>query len=530
MHVAKPFLRAFGATILVVAGVAALPQAARAELVFDRGPDVYAANDDGSNLHPLVRASWLGMDNGLWTPAVAPNGTVVTFMGETLRNDVQDPNGDGTHYYGSSMDGVYALSGGNIARLTPDPAPAGYSSGGDIDPEPVAGGQYAFQHWSCTEVHGQFGWDNYCEHAMFTAPLSQGALASTAFGECATAADPTQDPSTSTLRLAYGGCTYNADPNDFLSEDRESIYVSGAGHQGEHAIALGEDAGQTGGLIDPSFSPDGRQVVAYDTGGGRDDFSRQNPHFTVAPALRVFDSAAAQPSEGRILVEAPTDAGGHYVTLESPRYISAGTIAFTADGSIWTVPADCDDCTMDDATELVPGSFDDDTGIGAVAWTSKTVQPGTAPPPPPQGGTGNGGGGTGGGGGGTGGTGATPQPQPQPTPIPQPAPAPASPSLKLPGGTLKVKHGKLRVSLGCGAGTTSCKGTLVLIRGKGKRASSLGHVAYTISAGRKKTLTLKLTRAGRRALAKARGHKLKVTLTAKPATGKATSRSIALKG
>lgn len=84
----KPFLRAVGATMLIAAAVAALPQAARAELVFDRGPDVYAANDDGSDLHPLVRASWLGMDNGLWTPAVAPDGTVVTFMGETLRNDV----------------------------------------------------------------------------------------------------------------------------------------------------------------------------------------------------------------------------------------------------------------------------------------------------------------------------------------------------------------------------------------------------------------------------------------------------------
>ena len=466
------------------------------------------------------------MDNGLWTPAVAPNGTVVTFTGETLRNDVQDPNGNGTHYYGAGADGAYVLSGGNIARLTPDPVPAGYSTGGDINPEPVAGGQYAFRHWSCTEVFGQFGADNWCESAMLTAPLAQGALASTTFtpvSGCASAGDPTQDPSTSVLRLAYTGCSFNADPNDFLSEIRASIYISGPGHEGEHAIALGEDTdtGQTDGFVDPSFSPDGRQVVAYDTGGGRDDFNHNPVHFEVPAALRVFDAGAAQPSEGRVLVQAPLDDSDHYVPLESPRYISADTIAFTAGGSIWTVPADCDDCTLDDATELVPGSFDDDTGIGAVAWTSKSVQPGTAPPPPQNGGGGNnGGGGT---------PHAQPQPTPQPTPIPQPAPAPASPTLKLPGGTLKVKHGKLRLSLSCGTGTTSCGGTVILTRGRGRKATSLGRVSYTVTAGRKKTVTLTLTRAGRKALAKARGHKLKVVLTAKPSNGRATSRTIVLK-
>ncbi len=523
----KPFLRAVGATMLIAAAVAALPQAARAELVFDRGPDVYAANDDGSDLHPLVRASWLGMDNGLWTPAVAPDGTVVTFMGETLRNDVQDPNGDGTHYYGASADGAYVLAGGKIARLTPDPAPAGYSTGGDISPEPVAGGQYAFKHWSCTEVHGQLGWDNWCESAMLTAPLSQGALASTTFAPvdgCSAAGNPTQDPSTTTLRLAYTGCTYNADPTNPLSEGRASIYISGPGHQDEHAIALGEDAdtGQTDGFVDPSFSPDGGQVVAYDTGGGRDDFDHNPVHFEVPAALRVFDADAAQPSEGRVLVQAPVDDQGHYVALESPRYIGADTIAFTAGGSIWTVPADCDDCTLDDdATELVDGSFDDGTGIGAVAWTSKTVQPGTAPAPPQNGG---------GGGGGTPQPAPQPQPAPRPTPIPQPTPATVVPALKLPGGTLKVKHGRLKLRLACGTGTTSCKGTLSLTTRKGKKRSSLGRVAYAIAAGKKKTVALKLTRAGRRALAKAHHRRLKVLLTAKPAGGRATSRTIALKG
>jgi hypothetical protein len=526
--VEKSFLRALGATIVAAVAVAALPTAASAELIFDRGPDLYAADDDGSDVHPLVLASWLGMDNGLWTPAVAPNGAVVTFMGETLRNDVQDPNGDGTHYYGSSADGAYVLSNGNIARLTPDPAPAGYSSGGDISPEPVAGGRYAFQHWSCTEVHGQFGADNVCEHAMFTAPLAQGALASTTFtpvSGCASASNPTQDPSTAALRLAYTGCSYNADPGDFLSENRASIYISGPGHQGEHAIALGEDTdtGQTDGILDPSFSPDGSQVVAYDTGGGRDDFNHDPVHFEVPAALRVFDSGAASPSEGRVLVKAPLDDGDRYVRLESPRYISADTIAFTAGGSIWTVPADCQNCTLDDARELIHGSFDDATGIGAVTWTSRTVQPGTAPPPPQNGG-GNAGGSTNGGGGNSGGG------VPQPQPIAQPAPAPPSPMLGLPRGTLKVKKGKLRLSLTCGKGTASCTGTLILTRGKGKKASRIGRVTYAITAGKTKTVTLKLTRAGRTALAKARGHKLKVVLTNQPSNGKSTSRTIALKG
>jgi hypothetical protein len=222
-----------------------------------------------------------------------------------------------------------------------------------------------------------------------------------------------------------------------------------------------------------------------------------------------------------VLVQAPQDEAGKFVPLESPRYISADTIAFTADGSIWTVPADCDNCTLDDATELIPGSFDDDTGIGAVAWTSKTVQPGTAPPPPPPTG------GTGGNGGGGATTQPQPQPSPQPAPIPQPAPAPISPPLKLPGGTLKARKGKLRLSLTCGAGTTSCHGTLILT---GRKHSSLGHVAYAIAAGKKKTITLKLTGAARKALAKAHGHKLKVLLTAKPAGGRATSRTLVLKG
>ena len=101
--------------------------------------------------------------------------------------------------------------------------------------------------------------------------------------------------------------------------------------------------------------------------------------------------------------------------------------------------------------------------------------------------------------------------------------------------SLRAKGGKVAVRVRCALGGPACAGTLTLrTRAKVRlgtrkaRVVSLARaVKYSIAAGKAKTLTLRLGLDGKRLVARRRSQK--VTLTLKPAKGKAARRTLTLR-
>ena len=101
--------------------------------------------------------------------------------------------------------------------------------------------------------------------------------------------------------------------------------------------------------------------------------------------------------------------------------------------------------------------------------------------------------------------------------------------------SLRAKAGKVAVRVRCALGGPACAGSVTLrTRAKVKlgtrkaRVISLARsVKYSLAAGQAKTVTLKLGLDGKRLVARSRSQK--VTLTLKPAAGKATTRNLTLR-
>jgi hypothetical protein len=128
-----------------------------------------------------------------------------------------------------------------------------------------------------------------------------------------------------------------------------------------------------------------------------------------------------------------------------------------------------------------------------------------APPPPPSPG--------GGGGGGGGGSGSPPPPPPG-----------AKPGTLAVSRTAKVKKGVAQLTLSCKGGPCAGRLTLKL------RKSALGAKAYSLGAGRSATLKVKLSKSARRRLAKARHHRLNVTVSVAANGAAARTLSVTLSG
>lgn len=107
-------------------------------------------------------------------------------------------------------------------------------------------------------------------------------------------------------------------------------------------------------------------------------------------------------------------------------------------------------------------------------------------------------------------------------PVPPPAPTPPAPVVQqVPGPTvtvtvpakpptfvlpsrLSLRRGKATLALTCPAGGQTCAGTVRLRARSGRRTVTIATASFTIAAGRKRTLSLSLTRTGRRLSARAR--------------------------
>jgi len=100
---------------------------------------------------------------------------------------------------------------------------------------------------------------------------------------------------------------------------------------------------------------------------------------------------------------------------------------------------------------------------------------------------------------------------------------------------LTAKAGRVSVRIRCTTGRAACAGTVTLRTRakvklgtrKAKVISLARNVRYSIAAGKAKTVTLKLGLDGKRLVARSRTQK--VTLTLKPATGKAATRNLTLR-
>ena len=312
------------ALALLAVSALALPQAASADVVFERSGQLWAMDDDGSDERLVLDGARAGLRT-LARPDVAPDGATVAFEAGTTPGD-----DDAARPCPFGCTGVYVLRrGGEVARVSPDnPACAGCATFASA-PEVGADGRVAYGMLAQTDgvtiarglaVAGAdgsvTGWEAQpgCDDAQ--APPSDLALSPS-------------DPAVG----AYHGCTD-------LDGD-EVLWLGGAtaGSQSELAVF--------GAIDDPSFSPDGGRIA-------------------LVADRRQLTEVATNGSGGSTLLSAPPG-----TSLRSPRY--AGTrIVFEARTNdpeardIWAIPASCRGCSFPkDARRLT-----DDGISGAPAWTA----------------------------------------------------------------------------------------------------------------------------------------------------------------
>jgi hypothetical protein len=341
--------RAIGLATLAVAAAFAVPGAASATIVYEHAGEIWAMNDDGSGQQPLVTPGPLGMDRGLGHPHVAPNGTTVVFDGSTNRNY---HTCSGTLHYGLGATGVYALSGGQVTRLTGDPV--AYQCGTDFETEPEAttNGRVDYGFFACSGyVSGQIA-SYSCLNRIWSHAVGGGGFQE--LPSCSGAGSPSPNP---------------ADPSEFASVGCTSGSPALTRSVGDsHTVVSYDDVDQR----DPSWRPDGQRLLTAEDGN--------------TPGIWSYDRTLATGSQTYVLAMP----GG--TEFESPRYMGGNSerIVFSAGGQIWSIPATCGvpepnpaPCSFPgDATQLTQSGNNSDP-----AWTAQ----GTASSMGPMGGQPSGG-------------------------------------------------------------------------------------------------------------------------------------------
>ena len=113
---------------------------------------------------------------------------------------------------------------------------------------------------------------------------------------------------------------------------------------------------------------------------------------------------------------------------------------------------------------------------------------------------------------------------------PQPSPGGTAPA-SIRSSKLSVSKGRVSISLSC---KDACSGKLTLKTaskvklGSKRSVVTLGSASYSLAAGKKATIKVKLGSKGRSLMRKVT--KVRVKLTASPKSGKATSKTLTLRG
>jgi hypothetical protein len=121
-----------------------------------------------------------------------------------------------------------------------------------------------------------------------------------------------------------------------------------------------------------------------------------------------------------------------------------------------------------------------------------------------------------------------PAPAPSVTPTPTPTPTAAS-KVTVRSAKLTVSRNRVATSLSC-SGTAACKGTVTLrtkAKVKKKYVTLTKSAKYTIAAGKRVTVRLTLSSAGKKYLRGAK-RRLSVVLDVKPASGKTATKTLTL--
>lgn len=307
-------------------------------IVWSKGGDLWAMQDDGSAPHLLIPKSAAPGMTTLQNPGVHPAGTTVTFEGSTTANQVSRLGLCGTFpwqyscttfHWGFNATGVYRWTGGNtVERLTGEPAYCFNCTASSVAPEPRGDGAitYGFQHCQ-----------GFLDDGTYACVGAVKSTSNEAYPSCTDLPDEPSPNPASPSQLVYSGCT---------SAGNDALIVTGPDRAGEHVVGC-DDAAQS----DPSWSPSGDAVVVAE--GGTD------------PGIWVYGAGNTACFAGSLRHAVVAPAG---VPFSSPRFVG-GRIIFEAQGEVWSVPATCDTCAFpSSATQLTTGGDNKDP-----AWTAAAI-------------------------------------------------------------------------------------------------------------------------------------------------------------
>jgi hypothetical protein len=380
--------------LLVVSAVLiaiSAPISAEADVVFEKGADIWVMEDDGTDARALVKGSDLSdMDGGLADPHVDPVGKTVVFTGNTARNKVVDYGTCGyypytypcwTWHYGFNATGVYKLEDGAVTRVSGAPAYCYNCTMSDYSPELSAGAKrhaYSFMHCQGTRSAGSYA----CNSSLGVRGEGEGSFGTVCGPDDAVLYDPTINPANAN-QIAYSDCTVASGENSV-----EAIYVAEPGRANEHPVACDDST-----IEDPSFSPSGNRLVTSEKG--------------TTPGLWIYDPTVNNCLPGASGTQALVNPDPDNISFSDPRFMGSDKLVFavgTKSGESWvydlyTIAAGCNGCQFPSAaTKLTEGGES-----SSPAWTSAALAVAPVTPPDNNGGGNNGGGGGNGGGDGGGG-------------------------------------------------------------------------------------------------------------------------------
>lgn len=327
----------------------ALPGSAAATIVYDDDDGgIHAINDNGTGEQLLVGGA--GID-----PGVSPQGNAVVFVG----------NKPGEDYFGTVEKWAPNRSSSVLAEDFD-----GYAAG----PEVGTGGRYVFevgtQFWggNFTIRQGTLSTTGSTKAILFQAPPPSSGFAPYGWdaitGDDADPRQPSPSPAQDKLLYVGPGGRRCASPGCGTIHVEDIRFLMLVTPQSDEPLLYSADLWQ---FQDPSWSEDGTRIVF-----------RYFTHTQATDPVQPGEGIWVADSDGqnlRQVLQEPGPPGPLSVPVSDPR-IGGGRVFFEYHGAgdyasgIYSVPASCGECTMEDATFLAEGHNP--------AWTSASFDT-TAP-------------------------------------------------------------------------------------------------------------------------------------------------------
>lgn len=309
-------------------------EASAGQLVFMRGNQVWAMQDDGVRPRALIKRVDKTTFYELDEPAIAGDGTV-SFQGfnSQFTQHYNDPSNAalGVHY-GFGATGLFEWDGGAPRRLSVPQSFCFNCTTLDTKAAPAADGRVFYEFQICLGAVGGASQPFRCDGEIRT--VTRGKGADRAFGQ-ACEGDSTDRPRVPTpnprdpREIAYVGCEDGS--------GAERVFVSRARRAGERAIGT---IATDGDDPDLAWRPDGGEIVVR---GLESD--------TVAGLYAFLPGGGSRTK----VIDEPSG-----VVFDSPTYVGSRRIVFgarTSDGNaetpdprdLYSIPASCRGCAFPSA-------------------------------------------------------------------------------------------------------------------------------------------------------------------------------------